>query len=957
VHLFWRVFPPGGVMVDRWIIMRDLVNLIRQAQRDGRADLVLEGDVPELPEEIGNLTNLQRLEIRRSSIPRVPEQLWQLTNLRHLSINSNRLTKLPPGIGCLTHLRTLWLGGCRLTELPDELIELRDLVNLQISANRFSEFPPQVFELPSLQALYLDYNQIRHLPSDISRLDKLVTLDLSSNRLTTLPHELARLSALKEFSVVNNPLEGPLSKLIERGNEAILSYLKGLQEDGIPLYEAKVLLTGEGEVGKTSLVRALRDLPFKEGIPTTHGIELDKMTMRHPEADANISLNLWDFGGQEVYRITHQFFFSQRALYLLVWKPRQGQQENAVEQWLKLIRLRAGPDVKVIIVATHSDERRAELDVLHLQQTFGPMVVGQWLIDNKSGRGIFELKQAIAEHVADLPQMGMLMSKRWISVRERLQATHQPQIKFRSYARICAQHRLDEAAVTTLAQLLHDLGYIVHYGDDEGLRDVLVLKPEWLTKAIGYVLEDEETRAQGGELEHRRLVDIWQAPGKESYPREYHPYFLRLMEKFDVSYRISDSDRSLVGQLVPYKRPLQADLISSKALREQSLVCKLSDEAPGLIAWLIVRTYRFSTGNHWRRGTLLEHGAYASFALFELTAPCELRLRVSAPSPIYMFSILRDTVEDLIRRRWPGLKYELFAPCPTKLQDNSPCPGLFKLTALEDLLNLGRTQLLCYECYKDVSITLLLTGLAIPLVPLSERLKIWERQLDRIEDNLRVVDARTENIESLAAEAAFDIRVVLKALSVEVKDCPRLFTLEAMKDGGWDARRLWRNRYRLYMWCEHPGQEHRCDHPGYIFSESREWLERAAPYINALSKIMRILPVAGAVAGVLAVDPKQVHEVELKRIRAEIELMHNIAGVIGVPSYVPGRATSNVAITEGQGLRAFRELIFKLDATKSFAGLRRVLNESGQYLWVCPIHYDIYDPGLPELPNLPTSDN
>jgi len=390
-------------MADRWIIMRDLTNFIRKAQSEGRTELILDEDIPELPEEIGNFTSLQRLEIRRSSIPYIPERLWELTNLMHLTISSNRLTELPTGIGRLRHLRALWLKGCRLTALPDDISELHDLEDLQISGNRLSEFPRQIFDLGSLHTLYLDYNQITHVPSEIRRLNKLERLDLSSNRLTTLPHELAGLGALKEFSAINNPFEDPLAKLIERGNDAIFSYLRGLQEDGIPLYEAKVLLTGEGEVGKTSLARALRGLPFKEGLATTHGIELDTMTIRHPRTDVNIVLNLWDFGGQEVYRVTHQFFFSQRAFYLLVCKPRQGQQENSVEQWLRLIRLRAGPEVKVIIVATYSDERRPELDIPHLQQTFGPMVIGQWLIDNKSGRGIPELKQAIAEHTASLP--------------------------------------------------------------------------------------------------------------------------------------------------------------------------------------------------------------------------------------------------------------------------------------------------------------------------------------------------------------------------------------------------------------------------------------------------------------------------------------------------------------------------------------------------------------------------
>ena len=37
-----------------------------------------------------------------------------------------------------------------------------------------------------------------------------------------------------------------------------------------------------------------------------------------------MTLRTWDFGGQEVYRITHQFFFTKRALYMVVWSAREG---------------------------------------------------------------------------------------------------------------------------------------------------------------------------------------------------------------------------------------------------------------------------------------------------------------------------------------------------------------------------------------------------------------------------------------------------------------------------------------------------------------------------------------------------------------------------------------------------------------------------------------------------------
>ena len=48
-------------------------------------------------------------------------------------------------------------------------------------------------------------------------------------------------------------------------------------------------------------------------------------------------LNIWDFGGQEIMHATHQFFLTQRSLYLLVINGREGGEDADAEYWLKLI--------------------------------------------------------------------------------------------------------------------------------------------------------------------------------------------------------------------------------------------------------------------------------------------------------------------------------------------------------------------------------------------------------------------------------------------------------------------------------------------------------------------------------------------------------------------------------------------------------------------------------------------
>ena len=48
-----------------------------------------------------------------------------------------------------------------------------------------------------------------------------------------------------------------------------------------------------------------------------------------------VTFRTWDFGGQNEYYATHQYFLSKRSLYLVMWKMTDGEKGIAeMEQWL-----------------------------------------------------------------------------------------------------------------------------------------------------------------------------------------------------------------------------------------------------------------------------------------------------------------------------------------------------------------------------------------------------------------------------------------------------------------------------------------------------------------------------------------------------------------------------------------------------------------------------------------------
>jgi GTPase SAR1 family protein len=907
-----------------------------------------------LPPEIGQLSSLLTLWLDSNELAELPPEIGQLKGLMTIWPSDNRLTALPPEIGHLTRLTALPLARNRLTTLPPEIAQLDDLHQVWLGGNQFTELPPEIFHLTELNDLGLEDNQLTTLPPEIGQLNNLQKLDLSNNQLTELPKELA---GLLEGGLITqlqgNPLRDPVPELIGRGSGALANYLHSL-DDAVPQFEAKVLLVGEGNVGKTSLVAALREAPFIEGRLTTHGIEIQPLITWQETIGANMTLRFWDFGGQEVYRITHQFFFSMRALYLVVWNAREGQEQNEVEGWLRRIKLRVSQDAIALVVATHCDERRPELNYPQLERLFPELLDGRYDVDNSSGNGIAELLTGITKQAARLPQMGQLISRRWIAARDEILvlARTEPQIPYEHFAEICQRHNVSSDEVVTLLELMHDLGQIVYFGDDEGLRDFVVLNPEWLTKAISYVLEDQTTRQSAGILEHARLAEIWQNRKNDlTYPKRYHRYFLRLMEKFDVSYRLEDDEyRSLVAQLVPHDRPdlpWDTDITPPDGIRSLALVCHLSEPVPGLIAWLTVQHHRSSAGRHWRDGVFLRHpiAAYASEALVELRTQTQLAVDVRAPSPDMFFNVLRDSVEDLITRRWPGLDYSLYVPCSTRTDEGARCPGQVPLKFLLGYREHGGMRTACHECLVERDVSELLTGFAHPDLPL-------QPELERLHDRLTDVASGVNRLEGYAAETADSVRRVLRVVGSEVIDCPRLFTLVPERSTGMRRWKFYTRHYRLTLWCEHSGYWHPWSAASYPIDQPKSWLVRVGPYASLVFRALRLVaPIAGSVAGVVLTED------QLKHAEHEIELMKTL--ISSLPDQIPADQDelvergleSKLTVAQGQALRAVRVLLFEHDRMRSFGDLRRVQAPSGDVLWVCPGHYTDYDPGLPVIPD------
>ena len=537
--------------------------------------------------------------------------------------------------------------------------------------------------------------------------------------------------------------------------------------------------------------------------------------------------------------------------------------------------------------------------------------------------------------------MGEKMSRQWIDTRDKVLAKRKPQIARADFKAIATRHKLDETATETLLDPLHDLGRIVYYGDDDGLRDSVVIKPEWLTKAIGYVLEDKPTREAKGELQHSRLRKIWYDHKQRTFERydpACHPFFLRLMEKFDISYRFPGEQASLVGQLVPYERPelpWDAESKMPKNWRELAVVCSMDDEPPGIVTWLTVRNHKYVWEKlHWRRGVFVSHRGQDG--LIELLKPTELRLTVRGRSPEYLLGLLRDSLTTLIRQRWEGLSQELLVPCPGAKQNGAPCDYRFGLEDLQRLREAGIRDQRCVRCIQVQDVDLLLTGLEVPTTSVVER-------LDEIYAHVTAITSRTRRVEGKLDEhrneSGEQMRILLKVLGAEKRESPGLFTIVPLGGGPF------RDKYQMTLWCEHPGEEHPCENGEYTFKRHKKWVADAAPYLSIVGKSLRVVVALAGLPGA----GQLIDEATSKQVGAMEKLTKEL-----VPDHAHGGDVaedgSGLTRAQGEAFRQFQSLLFELDKDRKWAGMRRFLTPAGDYLWICPEHHREYDPGLPVLP-------
>ncbi|MCF8357116.1 MAG: T9SS type A sorting domain-containing protein [Prolixibacteraceae bacterium] len=169
-----------------------------------------------IPEEIGNLTKLEELDLSNNSLSNnIPAEIGSLDSLEILMLNGNQLSdSIPVSIGNLIKLTNLNLGFNQLVgNIPAEIGALTNLINLDLSNNLLDgTIPAQIANLTNLYWLILSNNGFTGtIPAGLEGITSLMSIELGQNELTgTIPTAWGDLSGLTILSLKGNQLTGTI---------------------------------------------------------------------------------------------------------------------------------------------------------------------------------------------------------------------------------------------------------------------------------------------------------------------------------------------------------------------------------------------------------------------------------------------------------------------------------------------------------------------------------------------------------------------------------------------------------------------------------------------------------------------------------------------------------------------------------------------------------------------------
>ncbi|GFN74887.1 leucine-rich repeat serine/threonine-protein kinase 1, partial [Plakobranchus ocellatus] len=688
-----------------------------------------------------SLTSLTKLSASRNLIPAIPAKL---NNLPLTLLDISSLPKMPCGTSfSMQSAKTFCDKYTVYRRIADKelqkMVEVVENLGEQTSnsaklgafnAALFDKYPrigkmdtenapAVIFQLTKLQRLDLSSHAFKALPDDVKALTELEYLNLSNNPiLESVSPELANLPHLRELNLRDcTNLKTPPKEVVRRGYLAVFGYLKRLLQGSVSCKRTKLMMVGLGGAGKTSLVRALtnREMNFyhdyeekiTDGIDITEWklttSDLSRMGIQVKDKDDSqpLHFSVWDFAGQTVYYNTHQFFLSNRAVYLLLWNIRLGFEHAGLDFWLSSVACHA-PKAPILVVGTHCDKvEKGKLPMEELKRRF-PQIVGFHFVSSYSGEGIPQLTVQLVESALSQKYMGEKIPEAWLSLEKHLDSMRRQEALL-PYSKIEDEAGsagiFDSTELVQAVQFLHDLGSLQFF-NTTFLRSHVVIVPQWIVDVMACIVTVHEGPIKDGKLLYSEMKKVW-----SDYPEDLHPWLLRLTEEFDLTFPLLSEDANIVPCLLPTTEPKYdfAPVNVEKDERESKMIYRFEYLPAGLFNRAQVRLHQFSDSSvMWKKGFMLKKNNHR--ALLLQVGNTEVMVTARGFKPQNTLFLVHEVFECLISDAYSGVSYDFSIPCADCVSELTLDPCMFPASKIKRAFDMKAPFLQCDKNFHIISI-------------------------------------------------------------------------------------------------------------------------------------------------------------------------------------------------------------------------------------------------------------
>ncbi|XP_069485312.1 leucine-rich repeat serine/threonine-protein kinase 2 [Ambystoma mexicanum] len=515
---------------------------------------------------------------RLGKVPNLPSKITTL------KLNENKFTSIPKKILHLTHLRSIDLSNNKIMDLPGPLhwasSNLRELIfcHNQISVLDMKIDPSK---WSKLEKLVLSHNKIKEIPPEIGFLENLTTFDVSYNlELRSFPDEMGKLTKVWDLPLNGLNLDLDLKHLGYQAKD-IIRFLQQRLKKAVPYNRMKLMIVGNTGSGKTTLVHQLMKCrPLEMGLKkATVGIDVKDWPVHSKQnTKKELTLNVWDFAGQEEFYSTHPHFMTQRALYLVVYDVSKGTAEvDLIKPWLFNIKARASVS-PVILVGTHldvSDDRcrkacQSKINRELVNQRGFPAIQDNHFVNaSEECDSLKKLRKTIIAKslqfkIREQPVVGQLIPDSYLQLEKRILHERKlvpiefPVIDQKRLFELVqeSQLQLDENEIPHAVRFLNESGVLLHFEDPAlHLRDLYFVDPQWLCKIMAQILmvkvQSSSEYSKGVIL--RSNVEKFLSR-KNMFPANYMSQYFKLLEKFQIALPLR-KDHLLIPSSLSDHRP------------------------------------------------------------------------------------------------------------------------------------------------------------------------------------------------------------------------------------------------------------------------------------------------------------------------------------------------------------------------------------------------------------------